>query len=106
MTDPAAADTAFSAILNDVNHSGTAVGQWVGGDFWQAFPIESLDTDQGSSGQVIGKGWSYVTTFEVAATAFVGGAALRGCRDRTLRGAQRECDHISADRESSPARCL
>jgi hypothetical protein len=66
----------------------------------RAFSIEALDTDQGGSGQVIGKGWSYVTPYEVAATAFVGGAALRGCRARTFRGAERECDHISgAQRE-------
>ena len=44
---------------------------------------------------VIGRGWSHATTYEGATTAVVGGAALRGCRAGTFRGAKRECGHIS-----------
>jgi hypothetical protein len=101
------ADTTLSTIVNAVNHAGTAAGQWRMVTSVEVFSIERLDTDQGGSGQVIGRGWSYVTTYDVAATAFVGSAALRCCRARTFRGAQRECDHISgANRECSPTRCL
>ena len=74
---------------------GIVVGQWANGDYWQGFSREPLDTDQGGSGQVIGRGWSHATTDEVATTTFVGSAALRRCRARAFRGAQRECEHIS-----------
>jgi hypothetical protein len=94
------ADITFSAIVNGVNRSATVVGQWANLDFRQAFSCEPLDTDQGGSGQIIGKGRSHARTDEVATAAFVGSAALHRCRARAFRGAQREGEHISgAQRE-------
>lgn len=39
-------DANFSTIVNDVNRSGTVVGQFSKGNFWQAFSIKPTDEDK------------------------------------------------------------
>ena len=38
-------DTRYSTIVNDVNRSGTVVGQFAKGNFWHAFEIDPEDAD-------------------------------------------------------------